>query len=49
MFLGCGPVAGFQSIVPWKKIEISMLTCKDAMAGYDGADQHNLLAFVSSA
>ena len=23
-----------------KKIEISMLTCKDAMTGYDGADQH---------
>lgn len=45
--LGCGPVEGFQSIYPWKKIEILML--KDAMTGCSGAVPHNLLTFASSA
>ena len=25
-----------------------MLTCKDALTGYGGADQHNLQTFISS-
>ena len=50
--LGCGPVAGFQGILPWKqkKFNISMLNdaMREHLTGSSGANLHNLVTFTFS-